>query len=306
MRLLTYQTAKGELRPACLINDLVIDIPQALKHYQAQSQHAARMATPISSLKSVLSLTTEENTSLEQALRFSAEEPAEDFSSPAVINPESMILAPPIPDPGKIICVAMNYPGSPQAARPDYPVFFLKPSSTLCGSGSTVSLPPAAEQVQFEAELAFFIGQECSSIPRSEAMRVIAGYTIANDMGDSVLEKRTSQWVTGKMFDNFTPAGPYLVTADEIPDPHALKIQTWLNGDLVQEASTGNMLYKIDEIIAYLSTLTTLNPGDMILTGSPKLFKGRPAPTAPLQDGDRVKISISGLGTLVNHIRTEG
>jgi acylpyruvate hydrolase len=306
MRLLTYQTAKGELRPACLINDRVIDIPQALKHHQAQSHHESRMATPVSTLKSVLSLTGKEKSPLEEALRFSAKEPGKGLSSPAVINSEGLILAPPIPDPGKIICVAMNYPGSLQAARPDYPVFFLKPSSTLCGSGSTVTLPPAAERVQFEAELAFYIGQECRSIHRSEAMRVIAGYTIANDMGDSVLEKRTSQWVTGKMFDNFTPAGPYLVTADEIPDPHTLMIQTWLNGDLVQEASAGEMLYKMDEIIAYLSTLTTLHPGDMILTGSPKLLKGKPVSTAPLMDGDRVEISISGLGTLINHIRTEG
>ena len=153
-----------------------------------------------------------------------------------------------------------------------------------------------------EAELAFYIGETCRNVSISEARKYIAGYTIANDIGDRTLERRTSQWVGGKMFDTFTPTGPFFVSADEIPYPNILTISTWLNGELVQEAVTGEMLFNIDEILAYVSTLTTLYPGDMILTGSPKLLHGELLSQAPLHPGDIIKITIGPLDTLTNSV----
>lgn len=304
MHFLTYVDRKGKLRPGCRLQDQIIDIPNALRCFQAAAKQEINLVVGFISLKNIFTLTLQEKHFLEEAINFIAENPsAKSYGESILLNLEDLTLAPPIPNPGKVICVAMNYPGDSTMAKPDYPVIFLKPVSTLCGSKSPINLPPASQQVQFEGELAFYIKSKCRNIDRSEAPQVIGGYTIANDLGDSVLEKRTSQWTSGKMFDTFTPTGPFLVTPDEIPNPHALEIKTHLNQKLVQEAKTEEMLFKIDEIIATLSSLTTLYPGDMILTGSPKLFKGKPVPKNALKAGDQIEVSISGLGTLVNDVR---
>jgi acylpyruvate hydrolase len=201
-----------------------------------------------------------------------------------------------------VICIGMNYPSGPDATPPDYPVVFLKPVSGLSAHNSPIRLASACVDVHYEAELAFVIADRCHNVPVDEARSHIAGYMIANDVGDQTVEKRTSQWTSGKMFDTFTPTGPVLVTADEIADPQDLLIQTWRNDELVQEASTAEMLFKIDDILAYLSTLTTLHPGDLVLTGSPKLFRGELLPQPPLQPGEAIKITIKSLGTLFNVI----
>ncbi len=195
-----------------------------------------------------------------------------------------------------------DYPSSADTPKPEYPVVFLKPTSGLSSHGAPIRLAIACENVHYEAELAFYIADTCHNVPLSDARRHIAGYSIANDVGDQTVEKRTSQWTSGKMFDTFTPTGPVFVNADEISDPQDLMIRTWRNGTLVQESSTANMLFTVDEILAYLSTLTTLQPGDLVLTGSPKLFHGELVSQPPLEPGEDIKITISSLGTLFNRI----
>lgn len=291
MRYLTYLDENASPRPACLLNGQAVDIIHALQNTSEKELFR------FDSVKSIAALTTVQKEILEQACRASL---AAGLGFPL----SDHILAPPIPDPGKIICIGMNYPMDNTAPRPKYPVVFLKPVSGLSAHQAPIQLTPVCVDVHYEAELAFFIADRCHNIPPEEAHQHIAGYTIANDVGDQTVEKRTSQWTSGKMFDTFTPIGPVFVTADEIPDPQDLMIRTWRNGELVQEASTRDMLFKIDEILSYLSTLTTLYPGDLVLTGSPKLFQGKIVPQAPLQPGEEIKISIDSLGTLFNRIET--
>jgi len=289
MQYLTYLDKDGSPRPACLLNGQGIDIFRALQNTTES------VPFTVDSVKAILSLPPAQKEILEQACQTS-------LAAGQGFNLSDTTLAPPIPDPGKIICIGMNYPMDNMATRPEYPVVFLKPVSGLSAHQAPIRLARTCVDVHFEAELAFFITDRCHNVPLEEAHHHIAGYTIANDVGDQTVEKRTSQWTSGKMFDTFTPVGPVLVTADEIADPQDLMIQTWRNDVLVQEASTREMLFKIDEILSYLSTLTTLNPGDLVLTGSPKLFQGRLVPQTPLQPGEEIKISIDSLGTLFNRI----
>jgi acylpyruvate hydrolase len=214
-------------------------------------------------------------------------------------------LLAPVPAPGKVICIAGNFPAAGKAGLPDYPIIFLKPSTTITGSGSPILLANIATSAAYEVELAVVIGKRAHNVPHDDASGCIAGFTIANDVGDRQLEKRTSQWTTGKMFDTFTPLGPALLTPDEVPDTHNLRMETWVNDEKVQMGNTGDMFFDVDFLIGYLSHLTTLEPGDVILTGSPKLMKGQPAPQVTLKPGDTVRVSVGELGELINPVMEE-
>ncbi len=213
----------------------------------------------------------------------------------------------PLPRPGKIICVAGNYPSlAGTQDRPEFPTLFLKPSSSVVGPDHPVYLSPLTREVAYEAELALVIGRRGRWLSEEEAVSYVAGCTIANDLGDRALEKRSSQWTSGKLMDTFTPMGPALVTRDEVPDMDHLSIHTTLNGRTVQQGNTGDMFFPVSTLVQYISTLTTLEPGDVILTGSPKRIGTELAPVISLQAGDRVEIEIAGLGRLANPICLEG
>jgi 2-keto-4-pentenoate hydratase/2-oxohepta-3-ene-1,7-dioic acid hydratase in catechol pathway len=149
------------------------------------------------------------------------------------------------------------------------------------------------------------IGRTTRCVSEAEAYGSLAGYTMANDLGDRLLEKRTSQWTTGKLMDTFCPVGPALVTPDAVPDPNNLEIRTWINGRLVQHGNTRQMFFSPPALISYLSHLTTLETGDIILTGSPKRLGEQPAPVLSLQPGDRMVIEIGSLGRLENPVIAE-
>jgi acylpyruvate hydrolase len=217
---------------------------------------------------------------------------------------QTQLLAP-LQKPGKVICIGGNFPAPGKMTAPEYPVVFLKPASTITGPGMQVLLSKITTSVSYEVELAVVIGRRARNIPEQEASSCIAGYTIANDLGDRLLEKRTSQWTSGKMFDSFTPIGPALVTPDEIPTPQNLTMETWVNEHKVQEGNTSEMFFGVNFLVSYLSSLTTLEPGDIILTGSPKLIAGEAAPSLALQRGDRVRVVIERLGELVNPVEEE-
>jgi 2,4-diketo-3-deoxy-L-fuconate hydrolase len=215
------------------------------------------------------------------------------------------LLIAPVIRPGKVICIAGNYPDEKQTERPEFPIVFLKPSGGVIGHQQSVVIPGNAKSVAYEVELAVVIGGQGKNLSEVEAIELIAGYTLANDLGDRVLEKRTSQWASGKMFDTFTPMGPLIVTSDELSDTTHLNIYTKVNGQFVQKGNTSQMFFNAPKIVAYLSTLTTLEPGDVILTGSPKLLDGQPNPQCILKAGDVVEIGIDGFSSLINPILSE-
>ena len=207
--------------------------------------------------------------------------------------------------PGKIICVGMNYPtpGAPPATMP-YPVLFLKAASTIIGPDESIQIPHAAEKVFCEGEVAVVIGKQGKHIPKDQAWEHIAGLMLANDVGAEDLEGRTSQWQTGKLPDTFLPLGPHLVALADVPDPTNLDIELRINGRLALAANSRNMLFDIPTLVSYISALTTLHPGDLLITGSPKGIGDQPA-RAYIHPGDTVSVSISGLGTLTNPVEME-
>ena len=218
---------------------------------------------------------------------------------------EEVKLLSPVPRPGKIICIGLNYPGAIDAPRPEYPVIFLKAASSVIGSGDTIYLPRLSRQIFYEAELAVVIGSRAKHLTEENALSCVAGYTMANDLGARDLENRTSQWTTGKLMDTFCPLGPSLVTTDELHQTSDLTMTTRINGKTVQLGSTRDMIFAVPFLVSYVSELATLEPGDVILTGSPKLMNGEPAPVFFLKQGDVIEVEIGSLGVLRNPVADE-
>jgi 2-keto-4-pentenoate hydratase/2-oxohepta-3-ene-1,7-dioic acid hydratase in catechol pathway len=217
-------------------------------------------------------------------------------------------LLPPVTRPGKVVCVGLNYRshvaeiGEPVS---EYPILFHKCATSLVGDGQPIVLPPISRQVDYEGELAVVIGRRGKYIPEDQALEYVGGYTCANDVSAHDLEFRTSQWTSGKMLDTFCPLGPVMVTRDEIPDPDYLRLRTRLNGEVVQNECTSDMHFPVRTLISYISSLATLEPGDLILTGTPAGIGCNKQPPVFLQPGDRVSVEIDGIGTLSNPVVAE-
>jgi 2-keto-4-pentenoate hydratase/2-oxohepta-3-ene-1,7-dioic acid hydratase in catechol pathway len=207
--------------------------------------------------------------------------------------------------PGKILCIGLNYrqhaaeTGQP---LPTTPVVFGKFNNTLAAHRDPIPIPPAAHKMDYEAELAIVIGKRCYRVTEDDALAHVFGYTLANDVSARDLQTTTSQWLIGKSLDRFCPVGAVLVTADEIPNPNALDIGLRLNGEVRQAANTEDMIFNCREIIAYLSSLMSLLPGDLILTGTMHgVIAGRPpADQQWLKAGDETEVYSPTLGTLTN------
>jgi len=215
---------------------------------------------------------------------------------------------PPIPRPGKLVCVGLNYRSHLALLNepvPEVPVLFSKPGSSLIGAGHPIQLPHVTRQVDYEGELAVVIGRRGKYISEHDALGYVAGYTCANDVSAHDIEFRTSQWTSGKMLDTFCPLGPVLLTADEVPDPNALRLRTTLNGETMQDQSTADMIFSVTALISYISSLATLEPGDIILTGTPAGLGCMRSPQVFLKPGDRIAVTIDGIGTLDNPVIAE-
>lgn len=224
------------------------------------------------------------------------------------IPADSVVLKAPLA-PGKIICVGRNYAAHAKELGndlPDAPLLFAKFSSSVIGHGETITWRAAiSAKVDWEGELVVIIGKPARYVSENRAMAYIFGYTIANDVTARDLQGEETIWLRSKGIDTFCPLGPHIVTADEIPDPHALTLQTKVNGETMQNASTRLMMFKIPYLISYCSQAFTLHPGDMILTGTPAGVGKGMTPPRFLRDGDEVTISISGIGDLTNTCRVE-
>ncbi len=217
------------------------------------------------------------------------------------------VLLAPIPSPGKVICIGLNYRDHAEESGvevPSEPVCFSKFSSAVIGPEAAIELPPSSTQVDFEAELVVAIGKPGRDIPKESARGHVAGYLNGHDVSarDWQLGRPGGQWLLGKTPDTFAPIGPYLVTADEVPDPEQLAIQLRLNGEVMQDSTTQQLIFGIDELISHLSQLFTLSAGDLIFTGTPPGVGMARKPPVFLKPGDDVEVEIQGLGVLRNAV----
>jgi acylpyruvate hydrolase len=218
---------------------------------------------------------------------------------------EDVRLLPPVIDPGKIVCLGLNYRTHAEEAGlepPETPTFFAKFPNALAPAGAEVPLPAYSEKVDYEAEVAFVVGRRCKDVPEPDALDAIAGYTLLNDLSARDYQFKTPQWLPGKVFDGSAPCGPALVTPDEAGPPDAIEISLTLNGETMQADSTANLIHSIPALVAYLSMLMTLEPGDIVSTGTPAGVGSVREPRVWLKPGDEVVVESPQLGRLETRI----
>lgn len=214
-------------------------------------------------------------------------------------------LNPPVVHPGKILAVGLNYAAHAaegNAKAPEFPLVFSKNVTALIATREEIKLPRVSEMIDYEAELAVVIGKAATSVSADHAMEYVAGYTIMNDVTARDLQKRERQWVRAKGLDTFAPCGPWLVTTDEIADPHNLDIELVVNGEVRQHSNTGDLIFKIPQLLEFISQDLTLKPGDIISTGTPSGVGVYMNPPVFLKDGDQVEITIERIGILSNPV----
>jgi 2-keto-4-pentenoate hydratase/2-oxohepta-3-ene-1,7-dioic acid hydratase in catechol pathway len=215
-------------------------------------------------------------------------------------------LVAPLQKPPRIFGIGLNYREHAAESKMKVqavPTVFMKLASSIVGTGAEVLLPPEATDPDYEAELAVVIGKGGHHIAAADWEQHVFGYTIVNDVSARGVQLATSQWTLGKSFPTFTPMGPFITTRDEVPDPHELDIQLTLNGEVMQSANTRDLIFRIPELIAYLSSIVPLEPGDIISTGTPPGVGLGRTPPRWLRDGEEMVIRIERLGTLVNRTR---
>lgn len=215
-------------------------------------------------------------------------------------------VLPPIPDPDKIVCIGLNYRkhaaevGVDLDALPDVPTIFAKYPNALVADGATVKVPTA--KTDFEAEVAFVVGRRAKNVDEADALDYVAGYTLLNDLSARDLQGATPQWMPGKVFDGSAPCGPYLVTPDEAGPVDAIAIRLSLNGEEMQDGATDDLIFSVPQLVAQLSKLMTLEPGDIVSTGTPEGVGMGRKPRVWLQDGDEIVIESPTLGRLTTHV----
>jgi 2-keto-4-pentenoate hydratase/2-oxohepta-3-ene-1,7-dioic acid hydratase in catechol pathway len=221
----------------------------------------------------------------------------------------SLDLLAPVPRPGKVVCIGYNYrdhAAESDVPVPEEPILFAKFANSVVGPGAPIVVPSETSEPDYEAELAVVIGRVARKVREADALDYVAGYTCANDVSARDLQLRVSQWTRGKAIDTFLPLGPWLVTRDEVPDPQALAIGCVLNGKTMQSSSTEQMVFGVAELVSFLSRTMTLEPGDVIATGTPPGVGFTRKPPVYLQDGDEVTIEIERVGGLTNPVQRAG
>jgi 2-keto-4-pentenoate hydratase/2-oxohepta-3-ene-1,7-dioic acid hydratase in catechol pathway len=291
MRLLTYKSLKGAslgIKTAMGVLD-VRAAAAALERGDVPVTPAAFFARGLDALPDLVSLMAEALPKAKGAV-WMLEEPTLQFG-PCVHNPE------------KILCVGLNYrrhAAESGAQVPEVPVLFSKFNNALAAHGEAIPLSAEANEYDYEVELAVVIGRTARRVSVEKALDYVLGYCPANDVSARDLQMRTSQWLLGKTMDRFCPIGPYLVTADEIPDPQQLTTRSWLNGELRQNSNTSDMVFTVAEVISYASRYMTLKPGDVILTGTPEGVILGMKEKVWMKPGDTVSIEVGDLGKLTN------
>ena len=224
------------------------------------------------------------------------------------LNLSDVKIEAPILRPPKILAVGLNYKdhiAESGMKTPEFPMIFNKQSTSVTGPTDVIHIPRASDQVDYECELGVVIGRRCRHVPKNRAQEVIVGYTIVNDVSVRDWQLRVPTFTMGKSWDTHCPLGPCIVTSDEIGDPHGLSIKTWVNGELRQNSNTHELLFNCFELVEHLSTAFTLEPGDVISTGTPSGVGFAMKPPQYLQSGDTVKIAIDKIGEIENQVIAE-
>ena len=241
-----------------------------------------------------------------------ADTPAELLADPPLereaVPLAEVTLRPVVPRPGKIVCVGLNYRAHVDEGVfevPDYPALFPKYADALVGAGQPVLVPPESEAVDYEAELAFVVGRRVRRVRGDDALAAVGGYTVANDVTMRDYQYRSQQWLQGKTWADSTPLGPFLVTSDEVGDPHTLDISLELNGERMQDGNTRQFIFDIPAILAAISEFVPLAPGDVVLTGTPSGVGYRRDPKVLLRDGDHMVVEIERVGRLESPVAAE-
>ena len=305
MKLVTY-VQQGERRLGAISDGQVIDLAQAWDTYRKgpdasagrQYSFPAKMSELLESDDAAWQLVREVVTWAEAR----PDREGATFSRPL----DGVWLAAPLANPSKIICVGLNYYDhcrEQDIEVPGRPVLFAKFPSSIIGPGEEITWSPdTSQKVDYEAELAVVIGRRGRNVPVEQAYDYVAGYTIVNDVSARDAQFADGQWSRGKSFDTFCPMGPYLLTADEVPDPHTLDIRCWVNGELRQESNTRELIFKVHDLLAYISRTSTLMPGDVLSTGTPGGVGVFRDPPVFLKPGDLVEVEIEKLGRLRNRV----
>ncbi|WP_249871262.1 fumarylacetoacetate hydrolase family protein [Oceanobacillus saliphilus] len=308
MKLLSYQSKETDsCRIGCMVGDKIVDLQEAYRRMiisKSEKDTLTAIAQEFPSEPGRFFSTGERL--IEKAIEahnyiLTSNSNIEEFS----YNREEVTLGTPVPSPSKIICVGKNYADhvvEMQSEIPDYPVLFAKFTNALIGPEDSIEKSSSTEKLDYEVELTIVIGKEASKVKKENALDYIAGYTIGNDISARDLQKRTPQWLQGKTLDRTTPIGPWVVTADEIEDPSNLSIKSYVNGEERQSSNTSHLIYNIPFLIEFISDLITLNPGDIIMTGTPDGVGFAMNPPQFLKGGDVVELEIEKIGTMRNNV----
>lgn len=227
----------------------------------------------------------------------------------AILSRDEVQLLAPVSRPGKLICIGLNYRDHAAESKmpiPERPIVFSKFTTSIIGHEQTVILPAGSEKSDYEAELAVIIGRRAKGVKPEDALDYVLGYTNLNDVSERGYQFADGQWQRGKSCDTFAPIGPYIATKDEISNPHALSIKLRLNGETLQDSNTDQLIFDIPALIAFLSETITLEPGDVIATGTPPGVGFARNPPIFLKDGDHIEIEVEGLGVLSNSVIQHG
>ncbi len=284
MRFLTFKRAAGAAEPGVLSDGKIVSLTGA-------------------GFSSVISIIEGGSEALTTVAQYVAAAP-----STAKVDLASVLLLAPVPKPNKVFCIGLNYRDHAIESNmeiPKVPTVFSKFTNSVIGSGETIILPRDCTQPDYEAEFALVIGKGGRRIAAADWQQHIFGYMNLNDVSARDLQLATTQWLMGKSPDTFAPMGPYLVTADEVADPHNLDIKMIVSGEVLQSSNTKHLIFRIPELIEYISRVITLEPGDVISTGTPAGVGFARKPPRLLKDGDECVVEVEGLGRLVNPVALE-
>lgn len=294
MRLVSYRGKDGGARLGALSDQGVVDLQAAARAAGLEDDSFAGMAPFLAAG--------------EEALR-EGRKVVSNARQGSIVSLSSVHLLPPVPRPGKIIAVGLNYKDHSMeagaSAPPKSPILFAKFPNSILGPEDSIVIPVGDPQVDYEAELAVVIGRKGKRIPPEKAFEYVGGYMPLNDVSAREWQFGDKQWVRGKSPDTFCPTGPYLTTRDEVPDPHVLSICARVNGTTMQNSNTSKMIFRIPQLIAFISASITLEPGDIIATGTPEGVGVFRKPPVFLKHGDVVEVEIQQLGVLRNHVVAE-
>lgn len=230
------------------------------------------------------------------------------YGKSAIYNLDEVVLLAPISCPPKIICLGLNYydhAAEQNAEIPSEPVIFMKPRTAITGPNQPIIKPSFVKRLDYEVELAVVVGKKGKNIPVEEAKGYVFGYTIINDVSARGIQFKDRQWTRGKSFDTFAPMGPCITVANQIEDPNNLRLRTWINDELRQNSSTKNMVFNVYQVVHHLSRVMTLEPCDIIATGTPAGVGVFMKPPKFLQPGDKIRVEIEGIGSLQNEVIEE-